>query len=119
MLKECFIKATNYKALEDVTDVDNEVKEFLENKSVLLPPVAFVVSTNEFGVGDKMGQGPLQCTEWNLQFFVMALHKVLQLYKGYLYLFQNHAVLQKILGTKICATKKFYLLFVQSRLLLA
>ena len=48
MLKESFIIATNYKALADVTDVDNEVKEFLENKSVLLPALAFVVSTNEF-----------------------------------------------------------------------
>ena len=63
MLKVCFIKAMNYKALEDVTDVDNEVKEFLENKSVLLPALAFVVSTNEFGVGDKMGQGPFGCPE--------------------------------------------------------
>ena len=60
MLKECFIKATTYKALEDVTGVDNEVKEFLENKSVLLPTVAFVVSTNEFRVGDKIGQGHLR-----------------------------------------------------------
>ena len=33
MSKECFIKATNYKGLEDVTDVDNKVKEFLGKKS--------------------------------------------------------------------------------------
>ena len=63
MLKECFIKAINYKDFEDVTDVDNEVKEFLENESVLMPALAFVVSTNEFGVGDKMGQGPFRCPE--------------------------------------------------------
>ena len=69
MLKECFIKAINYKDFEDVTDVDNEVKEFLENELVLMPALAFVVSINEFGVGDKMGQGPLRCPQNNLEIY--------------------------------------------------
>ena len=34
--------------------------------------------------------------------FAMALHK-----KCYLYLFQNHAFPQEILGPKICAARKF------------
>ena len=32
MLKKCFIKAINYTDFEDVTDVDNEFKEFQEKK---------------------------------------------------------------------------------------
>ena len=37
--------------------------------------------------------------------FAMALHKGLQLF--YLYLFQNHAFPQEILGPEICAARRF------------
>ena len=38
------LKQLNYKAGEYVTDVDNEVIESMENRSVLRPSLAFPVS---------------------------------------------------------------------------
>ena len=38
------LKQLNYKAGEDVTDVDNEVMESMENRSVLIPALLFPVS---------------------------------------------------------------------------
>ena len=38
------LKQLNYKAGEDVTDVDNEDMESMENRSVLRPSLAFPVS---------------------------------------------------------------------------